>query len=95
MKLKIKILSKSKSEIKIEIEGAGHTLCNLLQQKLLEDPNVDLAGYDVPHPLTSNAILFVRMKGSSKPELALITATKNALKLNKEFSVSLEKSLKS
>ena len=93
--MKIKILSKSKSEIKIEIEGAGHSLCNLLQKKLLEDPNVDLAGYDVPHPLASNAILYVRMNGTSKPKLALKKAAKNALKLNKEFTNSLEKSLKS
>lgn len=92
--MKIKILSKSKSEIKIEIEGAGHTLCNLLQKNLLEDPTVDLAGYDVPHPLASNAILFVRMNGTSKPETALKKATKNALKLNKEFTTSLEKALK-
>lgn len=94
MKLKIKILSKSKNEIKIEIEGAGHSICNLLQKKLLEDPNVDLAGYDVPHPLASNAILYVRMNGTSKPELALKKAIKNALKLNKEFTNSLEKALK-
>ena len=93
--MKIKILSKSKSEIKIEIEGAGHSICNLLQKKLLEDPNVDLAGYDVPHPLASNAILYVRMNGTSKPELALKKAIKNALKLNKEFTNSLKKSLKS
>lgn len=93
--MKIKILSKSKSGIKIEIEGAGHSICNLLQKELLEDPNVDLAGYDVPHPLASNAILYVRMNGTSKPELALKKAIKNALKLNKEFTNSLEKSLKS
>ncbi len=93
--MKIKILSKTKSEIKIEIEGAGHSICNLLQKKLLEDPNVDLAGYDVPHPLASNAILYVRMNGTSKPESAIIKATQNALKQNKEFIDSLEKSLKS
>ena len=92
--MKIKILSRSKSEIKIEIEGAGHTICNLLQKNLLEDPNVDLAGYDVPHPLASNAILFVRMNGPSKPKESLKKATKNALKLNKEFTTSLEKALK-
>ena len=55
---------------------------------------MDLAGYDVPHPLASNAILFVRMNGSSKPEAALKKATKNALKLNKDFTTSLEKALK-
>ena len=93
--MKVKVLSKSKNELKIELEGADHTLCNLLQKKLLEDENVDLAGYDVPHPLASNAIIYVRMKGASRPKAALIKAAKKALKLNKEFRISLEKSLKS
>lgn len=95
MKLKIKVLSKSKNKIKIELEGVDHTLCNLLQKNLLENKNVDLAGYDIPHPLVSNAVLYVRMKGSSKPERALIKAANGALKLNKEFRTGLEKSLKS
>lgn len=94
VKLKIKVLSKSKNEIKIELEGAGHTLCNLLQKRLLEDKNVNLAGYDIPHPLYVKAILHVRMNGASKPETALIKAANNALKLNKEFRTSLAKSLK-
>ena len=92
--MKIKVLSKSKNEIKIEIEGAGHTLCNILQKKLLEDKNVDLAGYDVPHPLSAKGILYVRMKGASKPETALIRAINKTLKINNDFKTSLVKSLK-
>jgi DNA-directed RNA polymerase subunit L len=88
------VLSKSKNEIKIEIEGAGHTLCNILQKKLLEDKNVDLAGYDVPHPLSAKAIIYVRMNGASKPKTALIKAANEAIKLNKSFRLSLDKSLK-
>jgi DNA-directed RNA polymerase subunit L len=95
VKLKIKVLSKSKNELKIEIEGTGHTLCNLLQKRLLEDKNVDLAGYDVPHPLYAKGILYVRMDGASKPETALIKAANKALKLNKDFRTSLDVSLKS
>jgi DNA-directed RNA polymerase subunit L len=93
--LKIKVLSKSKNELKIELEDADHTICNLLQKNLLEDKNVDLAGYDIPHPLASNAVIYVRMKGTSKPETALIKAANRALKLNKKFRIGLEKSLKS
>ena len=40
--MKIKVLSKSKNELKIEIEGAGHSLCNLLQKMLLEEKNKDI-----------------------------------------------------
>jgi DNA-directed RNA polymerase subunit L len=88
-------LSKSKNELKIEIEGAGHSICNLLQKKLLEEKTVDLAGYDVPHPLSEKAILYVRMKGASKPETALIKAINKALKINNEFKTSFVKALKS
>ena len=68
LKLKVKVLKKTANEIKIEIEGSGHGLCNLLQKKLLEDKSVDMAGYDIPHPLASNPVIFVRMKGAAKPE---------------------------
>jgi len=92
--LKIKVLKKKGNELKIEIEGAGHGLCNLLQKKLLEDEKVDLAGYDVPHPLASNPVIYVRMKGAAKPESALLRAAEKAHEANETFSKALEKALK-
>ena len=92
--MKIKVLKKTENELKIEVEGAGHTLCNLLQKRLLEDENVDLAGYDVPHPLASNPIIYVRTKGKVKPEEALRKAVKKARDMNKEFSKELQKAFK-
>lgn len=93
--MKVKVLKKEANELKIEIEGASHGLCNLLQKRLLEDEKVDLAGYDVPHPLASNPIIYVRMKGKAKPELALLKAVENAREMNKIFSKELKKALKS
>ena len=43
-------------------------------EKLIEDKTVEFAGYDVPHPLASSPIIYVRMKGDAKPEDALIKA---------------------
>lgn len=93
-KMKVNVLNKTENELKIELEGAGHTLCNLLQKKLLEDENVDLAGYDIPHPLASNPILYVRTKRDVKPEEALHRAVEKILELSKEFSKELKKALK-
>jgi DNA-directed RNA polymerase subunit L len=93
-RMKVNVLNKTENELKIELEGAGHTLCNLLQKKLLEDENVDLAGYDIPHPLASNPILYVRTKGDVKPEEALHRAVEKILELSKEFSKELKKALK-
>jgi len=92
--VKVKILKKTSNELKIEVEGIGHTLCNLLQKRLLEDENVDLAGYDIPHPLASNPVIYVHTKGNVKPEEALREAVEKARKTNKEFSKEFEKALK-
>jgi DNA-directed RNA polymerase subunit L len=92
--MKIKILKKTSNELKIEVEGGGHTICNILQKRLLEDENVDLAGYDIPHPLASNSVIYVRTKGDVKPEEALQRAMEKAREMNKEFSKELKKALK-
>ena len=92
--MKITVLKKADKELKIEIEGAGHGLCNLLQKKLLEDRSVDVAGYDIPHPLASNPVIVVRTKGSAKPEEVLKRAAEKAREANEVFSKELEKALK-
>jgi len=92
--MKINVLKKSENELKIEIEGGTHGLCNLLQKRLLEDKTVDFAGYDVPHPLASNPIIYVRMKGKAKPEDALIKAIEKVREANDAFSKELDLVLK-
>jgi len=66
--LNIKVLKKTPNELRIEIEGEGHTFCNVLQRALLEDKTVEMAGYDIPHPLVANPVVYVRMKEGRKPE---------------------------
>jgi DNA-directed RNA polymerase subunit L len=91
--VKIKVLKKTGNELKIEVEGAEHGLCNLLQKMLLEDKSVDMGGYDIPHPLASSPIIYVRMKGAGKPEEALRKAAEKAREENTAFSNALEKAL--
>jgi DNA-directed RNA polymerase subunit L len=92
--LKVRVLKKSGNELRIEIDGSSHGFCNLLQKKLLEDPTVDMAGYDIPHPLASNPVIYVRMKGKAKPEVALRKAAEKAKEANEAFSKELDKALK-
>jgi DNA-directed RNA polymerase subunit L len=94
LELKVKVLEKRAKELKIEVEGAGHGFCNLLQKRLLEERSVDMAGYDIPHPLASNPVIYVRMKGTVKPEEALKRAAEKAREANEVFSKELEKALK-
>jgi DNA-directed RNA polymerase subunit L len=92
--MNVKVLKKTSNELKIEIEGAGHTLCNLIQRRLVEDETTDLAGYDMPHPLASNPIIYLRTKDGVKPEATLRKAVESARGMNKEFSKELDKALK-
>lgn len=92
--MKVNVQKKTSNELKIEIEGAGHTVCNLLQRKILEEKGVDLAGYDIPHPLTPNAVIYVRTKGTVRPEQVLRTAIENTRQMNKEFGKELARAIK-
>jgi DNA-directed RNA polymerase subunit L len=92
--MKVKVLKRAPDELKLEIEGIGHTLCNLLQKRILEEAGVDLAGYDVPHPMSPIAVIYVRTKGKTKPEDVLKQAADRSRELNKEFGKEFEKALK-
>ena len=93
--MKVQILKKTSNELKIEIEGEGHSLCNVLQKVLIEDDTVDMAGYSIPHPLLSHAIVHVLTKEKRKPEDVIKDAAKKIQAQNKEFKTSFEKALKS
>ena len=92
--MKLNVLKKSGDELKIEIVGSTHGLCNLLQKKLLENKDVDFAGYDVPHPLASSPTIYIRMKGKAKPEDALVKALQKVREANDIFSDELNRALK-
>jgi len=91
--MQIKVLKKTSNELRIEIEGEGHTLCNLLEKALLEDESIDMAAYNIPHPLISNPVIYIRTKGRRSPETALKDAADKILKIEKNFRASFEKAL--
>ncbi len=91
--MEVKVLSKSKNELRLEIVGEDHTFCNLLQNVLLGDKNVELAGYDQPHPLIRSSIIYVRTKREVSPEKTLLNALANVQELNKEFNEKFAKAV--
>lgn len=92
--MQVKVLERKENEIVLEIEGEGHTLCNLLESVLLEDENVDFAGYTIPHPLIGKPILRVRTKGNKSPKEALIEAFKKIIERGRELREEFERALK-
>ncbi len=92
--MKIKVLKRTDNELKLEIEGEGHSLLNLLQKALLEDNNIAMAGYDVPHPLFDRGILYIQTKDKQNPEDVVKEAVKKIQSLNKDFDKSFKKASK-
>lgn len=92
--MKIKVLEKTPTELKIELGGEDHTFCNALQKVLLEDETIEMAGYDLPHPLISDPIVYVRTKGQRNPEMALRDAAKKLREKSKEFRGVFQRALK-
>ncbi len=92
--VEIKILKKTANELKIEIEGEGHTFGNVLQKALLEDDTIEMAGYNIKHPLVSNPTVYVLTKEKRNPEAALRDAAKKIRAGSKEFRKSFKKAIK-
>ena len=80
--------------MKLEMEDVRHSLLNVLQKTLLEDNNIEVAGYHMPHPLINKGILYVHTKGKQKPEAVILEATKKILALNKDFKKAFKKASK-
>ncbi|MGC8848939.1 MAG: RpoL/Rpb11 RNA polymerase subunit family protein [Candidatus Bathyarchaeia archaeon] len=88
--MEITILKEDNAELKLELKGEGHTICILLQRELLSDPDIELAGYDVPHPLINSAILYIRARKGKNPREAFIRALDRIEDKLKDFTNSFE-----
>ena len=89
--MKVKTIKKTKDELKLEIEGEGHTFCNLLQNTLVEDRSVKIAGYDTPHPLTERSIIYIKVKKDGNPKKVLERALKKINQRTDEFLSEFKK----
>ena len=93
--MKVNVIKSSDNELKLEIEGAGHSLLNVIQKTLLEDSNIEVAGYHVPHPLIDSGVLYIHTKEKQNPETVVLEATQKVLDLSKDFQNAFKKASKS
>ena len=91
--MKLNIAKEEENYIELEFGGEGHTLLNLLQTSLLEDPEVEMAGYTRPHPLMERSRLFVRLKKKGNAKEVIKRAADNAEAKLKEFSEAFDDGL--
>jgi DNA-directed RNA polymerase subunit L len=83
--MELKILKESKETLRVELIGEDHTLANALRKELWSDKHVQIAGYEIEHPLVGSPILIVETDGKEEPKKALIAAADRLKKRNSEF----------
>jgi DNA-directed RNA polymerase subunit L len=91
--MKINIVKREKGYIEFDFAGEGHTLLSLLQSSLLEDNNVEMAGFSRPHPLMDRSKLFIKLKKGDDVLGAVKKAAGNADRKLDNFLSQFEKSL--
>lgn len=89
--MEISVLEESKGKIEIEILGEDHTLCNVLRSELWNH-SVEIAAYNIEHPLISNPTILVEGSGDLKKKL--VSASDSLRKLFKEMKDNFDKAVK-
>ena len=88
--MEVNILEENKNFLKLEIKGEDHTLANYLRKELWQDKDVNVAGYNVEHPLVSSPVLIVETSRGD-PKKALMNAIDRLKKKNIELLSKIKK----
>lgn len=88
--MEIKVLESEKTKLRLELVGKTYTMVNVLVKELWNDSDVDVAGYNVMHPQTSNAILVLETKKKDAKKV-LLAAVDSIKKDSKDFVAQFNK----
>lgn len=91
--MELQVLESSKKRLKLKVIGSGHTFCNVLVDELWNDKDVEVAAYNIKHPLVGVPELIVETK-SGEPKKALHEAVKRLKKTNETAKKGFLKALK-
>ncbi|OIO62707.1 hypothetical protein AUJ69_02375 [Candidatus Woesearchaeota archaeon CG1_02_47_18] len=89
--MEVKVIEETKKRLVVEVPGAGHTLCNLLKNQLLQNKHVRIATYVVKHPLVAIPTMIIETDGKTSPRKALYSVVD---KLTDDFKDLKKKFLK-
>lgn len=82
--MQLDVKSEKKSEMQFVLKGEDHTFSRLLVDELLKDDAVEIAQYDIAHPLTGEPSFYIRVKSGS-PRDALKKAVRTIKKHAKDL----------
>ncbi len=88
--MEVTILKEDKNMLEVELKGENHTFCNALRAALWKVDDVDIASYQIKHPLVSQPVFTIHTK-SGKSRKALTDALVLMKKQTREFKSLLKK----
>jgi len=91
--MEINILEEKKNKMILEIKGEGHSFCNAVKSQLATDKRVNIAGYNIAHPLVGIPKLVIETD-SDDPKKVLLDAVKKVKKESDDFLKAFEKATK-
>ena len=83
--MKLNLVKQDNDKIELEVSGDGHTFLNLLQNYLLKEKNVKIAGYSKVHPLMDRSLFFVTLNRGDDYKNVLLNASEKIEKHLIEF----------
>ncbi len=91
--MEVIIKEKSSTELEVRVKGETYTLIVPIAEKLSEFDEVVFAGYDVPHPLVEEGVIYLRVKEGVDPLLMLRRATEAVIREFEELESSFKEEL--
>jgi DNA-directed RNA polymerase subunit L len=92
--MEIEILEEKKNRMVLEVKGESHGFCNALKKAIWNVKGVNIAGYNLEHPLISSPKIIVETEGSKAPKAAIMDGAKLLGKDCDNFLKSFSKQVK-
>lgn len=91
--MKLNLVKEENNKIELEVSGEGHTFLNLLQNYILKEKNVKIAGYSKVHPLMDRCLLFVTLNRGKDFKKVLLNSSEKTAKQLTEFQTKFSKAV--
>ncbi len=95
--MEVEVKDVAPNEIRVRVKGETYTLLTPIVEELNSREDVEFAGYDVPHPLKEEGLIFLRVKEGLDPRTILKDTIKSLImeydKLEESFKKELERFL--
>ena len=91
--MKLNLIREDSDILELEVGDEGHTFLNLLQAFLIDNKDVEMAGYTKYHPLMDKSLLMVKLGRGKNYKKALLKSSEKADMALTDFSTKFQKSV--